>query len=406
VRKRWIVVLVCAFLIVFVAGIGTGMVVQARNSTVLVVSRDSIPEFKLVEDAWNITRDKYVDQTATTPKTLAYGTIAGMVHSLGDTGHSTFLTPDEVKQINQEEQGAIQGIGAEVQEKDGQVIVVAPLDGSPAQKAGIRPGDAILQVNGRVVTGVSQAVGLILGPVGTSVTLTIQDSSGVTRDIAIVRAVIELVDVRWHQLPGSSIVHLRISSFASGASRQLDSALAAIKAQGTTGLILDLRNNPGGLLDEAVSVASRFLPNANVLLLKDSSGKVTPIPVQRGVTVTDLPTVVLVNQGTASGAEIVAGALKDAGRARVIGETTFGTGTVLSQFSLSDGSALVLAIQEWLTPSGRTTWHVGLTPDVTVALAAGVSPLIPESEQGLTNAQLKGSGDQQLLSGLDSLMQK
>jgi carboxyl-terminal processing protease len=406
VRKRWIVVLVCAFLIVFVAGIGTGMVVQARNSTVLVVSRDSIPEFKLVEDAWNITRDKYVDQTATTPKTLAYGTIAGMVHSLGDTGHSTFLTPDEVKQINQEEQGAIHGIGAEVQEKDGQVIVVAPLDGSPAQKAGIRPGDAILKVNGRVVTGVSQAVGLILGPVGTSVTLTIQDSSGVTRDIAIVRAVIELVDVRWHQLPGSSIVHLRISSFPSGASKQLDSALAAIKAQGTTGLILDLRNNPGGLLDEAVSVASRFLPNGNVLLLKDSSGKVTPIPVQRGVTVTDLPTVVLVNQGTASGAEIVAGALKDAGRARVIGETTFGTGTVLSQFSLSDGSALVLAIQEWLTPSGRTTWHVGLTPDVTVALAAGVSPLIPESEQGLTNAQLKGSGDQQFLSGLDSLMQK
>jgi carboxyl-terminal processing protease len=406
VRKRWIVVLVCAFLIVFVAGIGTGMVVQARNSTVLVVSRDSIPEFKLVEDAWNITRDKYVDQTATTPKTLAYGTIAGMVHSLGDTGHSTFLTPDEVKQINQEEQGAIHGIGAEVREKDGQVIVVAPLDGSPAQKAGIRPGDAILKVNGRVVTGVSQAVGLILGPVGTSVTLTIQDSSGVTRDIAIVRAVIELVDVRWHQLPGSSIVHVRISSFASGASRQLDSALAAIKAQGTTGLILDLRNNPGGLLDEAVSVASRFLPNGNVLLLKESSGKVTPIPVQRGVTVTDLPTVVLVNQGTASGAEIVAEALKDAGRARVIGETTFGTGTVLSQFSLSDGSALVLAIQEWLTPSGRTTWHVGLTPDVTVALAAGVSPLIPESEQGLTNAQLKGSGDQQFLSGLDSLMQK
>jgi carboxyl-terminal processing protease len=406
VRKRWIVVLVCAFMVVFVAGIGTGVIVQTRNSTALVVSRDSISDFRLVEDAWNITREKYVDKTATTPKTLAYGTIAGMVDSLGDTGHSTFLTPDEVKQINQEEQGAIQGIGAEVQEKDGQVIVVAPLDGSPAQKAGIQPGDAILKVNGQAVTGVSQAVGLILGPAGTSVTLTIQDSAGVTRDITIVRAVIELVDVRWQELPDSSIVHLRISSFASGASRQLDSALSAIKAQGATGLILDLRNNPGGLLDEAVSVASRFLANGNVMLQKDSSGKITSVPVQRGATVTDLPTVVLVNKGTASGAEIVAGALKDSGRARVIGDTTFGTGTVLSQFSLQDGSALILAIQEWLPPSGKTIWHVGLTPDITVPLAARVSPLFPESEQALTNAQLQATGDQQLLSALGSLTQK
>lgn len=400
------IVVVCAFLLVFAAGAGAGVIVETQRSNALIVSKDSIPEFQLVEDAWNLTRDNYVDKTATTPQTLAYGTIAGMLDSLGDTGHSTFLTADEVKLVNQEEQGTFQGIGAEVQEKNGQVVVVTPLDGSPAQKAGLRSGDIILKVNGHVVTSVSQAVGLILGPAGTSVTVTIQDSTGVTRDIAIVRAVIKLVDVTWHELPGSSIADLRISSFDSGASSQLDSALAAIKAQGATGIILDLRDNPGGLLQEAVGVASRFLKTGNVLLEKDSSGKITPVPVLGGVSVTTLPMAVLVDEGTASGAEVVAGALKDAGGAKLIGETTFGTGTVLVQFPLSDGSALLLAVQEWLTPSGKTIWHTGLMPDVVVPLAAGAAPLVPEAEQGLTQAQLRASGDQQLLSALDLLSQK
>ena len=405
-RRSWLIVLVCGFLIVFAAGIGGGMIIQGQRSSVPAVSNDSISEFKLVEDAWNLTTEKYVDKTATVPQTLAYGTIAGMVDSLGDTGHSTFLTPDEVKQADQEEQGTFQGIGAEVQEKDGQVVIVAPLDGSPAQKAGLRPGDMILKVNGQAVTSVSQAVAIILGPAGTSVTLTIQDSTGATRDITIVRAVIKLVDVTWHELPGSSIADLRISSFDSGASSQLDSALAAIKAQGATGIILDLRDNPGGLLQEAVGVASRFLKTGNVLLEKDSSGKITPVPVLGGVSVTTLPMAVLVDEGTASGAEVVAGALKDAGGAKLIGETTFGTGTVLVQFPLSDGSALLLAVQEWLTPSGKTIWHTGLMPDVVVPLAAGAAPLVPEAEQGLTQAQLRASGDQQLLSALDLLSQK
>lgn len=400
-RKAWITVgKILGFAIVFAGGTGTGMIIESRNSTPLAVSKDSVGEFRLIEDAWNLTRDKYVDKTATTPQKLAYGSIAGMIDSLGDTGHSTFLTPEQVKQVNQEEQGSFQGIGVEVQEKNGQVVIVAPFDGSPAQKAGLRPGDIIAAVNGQSINSVADAVRLILGPAGTSVTLTIQDSAGATRQVTIVRAVINLVAVTWHQLPETTVAHLRIASFDNGASTQLDRALADIKSQGATAIILDLRDNPGGLLDEAIAVTSRFLDSGNVLLTKDASGKVTPVAVLRVPTVTTLPMTVLVNEGTASAAEITSGALRDAGRTKLVGETTFGTGTVLSQFSLSDGSAILLAIQEWLTPSGKTIWHTGLAPDQIVALAANATPVFPESEQGMTSAQLQASGDAQLIAAI------
>ena len=306
-------------------------------------------------------------------------------------------------------QGHYQGIGAEVQEKNGNVVIVAPMDGSPSQKAGLRSGDIILKVNGQLVTNVSDAVKRILGPAGTSVTLTIQSSSGTTRDVTLVRATINLVNITWQQLPGTSIAHLRIASFSENTSTDLDKALADIKEQGDTGIILDLRDNPGGLLEEVIGVTSRFIKSGNVLLEKDINGKITPVPVKQGVLVNELPMVVLVNQGTASGAEILAGALQDAGRAELVGETTFGTGTVLVPFPLPDGSEVVLAVQEWLTPSGKTIWHTGLTPNDpnnVVHLEAGVSPLFPESESSLTSSQLQASGDQQLTSALNLLQRE
>jgi len=362
---------------------------------------ESATEFQLIQQAWNLTQQYYVDKNATQPQRLAYDTIAGMIDSLGDTGHSTFLTPDEVKQQNDFTQGKLEGIGVEVQWKNNNVVIVAPIAGSPAQKAGLVSGDIILKVNGQSITSVSDAVSRILGPAGTSVTLTIQSVSGATRDVTIVRATINLVSVTWYQLPGTTVAHLRISSFIKGTSSGLDNALTEIKTRGATAIIFDLRDNPGGLLDEAVSVASRFLNSGNVLLEKDARGNITPVPVIHGATVTNLPVVVLINQGTASAAEIVAGALHDASRAELVGETTFGTGTVLEQFTLSDGSALLLAVQEWLTPAGKTIWHMGLTPDKVVPLPISVTPLSPETEQGMTSAQLQDSGDQQLLDALN-----
>jgi carboxyl-terminal processing protease len=403
-KKFLAIGLIFVVLLVFGLGMYAGITFERNNTQLAFISTDNSSEFQLIQQAWNITQENYVDENATRPQRLAYGAISGMIDSLGDTGHSTFLTPTEVKQQNNFDQGTLEGIGIEIQSKNGNVVIVAPLSGSPAEKAGLHSGDIILKVNGLPVIDVADAVNRILGPAGTSVTLTIQDVSGVTRDVTIIRATINLVSVSWQQLPGTSIAHLQIASLTQGASAALDKALSAIKAQGNTGIILDLRGNPGGLLDEAIGVASRFLSSGNVLLEKDASGNITPDPVLRNVKVTDLPMVVLIDQGTASGAEIVAGALQDSGRAKLIGQITFGTGTVLEQFSLSDGSALLLAIQEWLTPSGRTIWHTGLGPDTVVTLATGINPLSPESEKGMTASQLQSSGDQQLLSALNMLL--
>jgi carboxyl-terminal processing protease len=363
-------------------------------------------DLPLVQEAYNMIQRVYVDRTAIQPTQLEYGAVGGMVDALGDTGHSRFLSPAMVKQESQLTQGEFEGIGVEVQTKNGAIVVVAPIDGTPAQRAGLRPGDIITKVNGRDITGLplDQVVGMILGPTGTSVTLTIlRPGDGQTRDVTLVRARIAMQNVTWHQLPGTTIAHLRIAAFSQGVSKDLQKALTEIKAQGMTGIILDLRSDPGGLLDEVINVASEFLKSGDVLLEKDAQGKITPVPVQPESVVTGLPMVVLINGGTASAAEILAGALQDAHRATLEGETTFGTGTVLSQFRLSDGSALLLATQEWLTPAGRVIWHHGISPDVTSSLGINASPLLPEGESGMTAAQLQASGDTQLLRALDLL---
>jgi carboxyl-terminal processing protease len=329
-----------------------------------------------------------------------------MVDALGDTGHSRFLTPQMVQQQHNDLQGQYEGIGAYMEVKDGHIVVSAPMDGSPAQRAGLRPGDIILKVDGQNVADLplDEVVARILGPAGTQVTLTILDpKTGNMRDVTLQRAKITVENVTWQQLPGTTVAHVRIAAFSKGVTQDLKRALAGVQRQEMTGLVLDLRSNPGGLLNEAVGVASQFLGEGNVLLVKDAKGNTTHVPVQSGGVALDIPIVVLVDQGTASAAEIVTGALQDAGRATVVGETTFGTGTVLQEFPLSDGSVLLLATQEWLTPKGRVIWHQGLEPDTTVVLPSDAEPLSPLTERGLTVEQLQDSSDAQLLQALELL---
>lgn len=241
----------------------------------------------------------------------------------------------------------------------------------------------------------------ILGPAGTSVTLTILNpGSEQSRDVTLVRAHLTLHNVTWQRLPDTTIAHVRVAVFSKGVSQDLKQALTDIHQQGLTGIILDLRNDPGGLLDEAVGVASQFLSSGNVVLEQDAQGHTTPIAVKSGGLATTLPVVVLINQGTASGAEIVAGALQAAHRATLVGEKTFGTGTVLNEFKLSDGSVLLLATEEWLTPQGHLIWHQGIAPDEVIPLPANTSPLLPELEPGMSSTQLQANGDQQLLQAL------
>jgi carboxyl-terminal processing protease len=196
-----------------------------------------------------------------------------------------------------------------------------------------------------------------------------------------------------------------VSEFAEGATNQLVAALKAARAEGVTGVVLDLRNDPGGLRDEAIGVTSQFLRDGTVLVEQDARGGRTTYSVKPGGVATDLPLVALVDNGTASSAEIVAGALQDHRRATVVGSTTFGTGTVLSTFNLSDGSAIFLGTEEWLTPNGRQIWHQGIAPDVKVALPSSAVPLIPSDEAGMTPQQLQASQDAQLLKAVQELSQ-
>jgi carboxyl-terminal processing protease len=370
------------------------------------VPSNAISDFRLMAEAWNTIHEFFVGRAALRPRVLTYGAISGMVRALGDVGHSTFLSPQMVKQVRNFERGEFNGIGAEVQMKDGHVVIVAPIDGSPAQKAGLRPGDIILKVDGQDITGMAldQVVKQILGRPGTSVTLAILSSrGGITRDVTLVRAPIKVNHVTWQRLPGTTMAHLRIASFNQGITELVRKALTEIKTAGLSGIIFDLRNNPGGLLDEAIGTASQFLHQGNVLLQKNAKGEIKPTPVQPGAIAPNIPMAVLINSGSASAAEIVAGALQDARRATLVGERTFGAGTVLSEFQLSDGSALLLAIQEWLTPGGHTIWHKGITPKIEVHLSPEVAPLIPPAERTMTEAELKASKDEQLLRALEVL---
>ncbi len=250
----------------------------------------------------------------------------------------------------------------------------------------------------------TRVVERIDGPAGTTVTLGIFDpSSRRTFDVTLRRTRIRLDYVTWNAIPGTPFADLRIAALNPGAGRRVTAALKQIEAQGMRGAVVDLRADPGGELDEAISVASEFLRKGDALLEKDSHGAVAHDAIRPGGAAPDLPIVVLVDRGTASGAEIVAGALQDAKRAAVIGETTFGTGTVLSDFPLSDGSRLRLAVREWLTPSGRSIWHKGIVPDTAVPLPSNAELVTPASLKGMSRESLAASSDLQMKKALEML---
>ncbi len=408
-KMRWRYVGVLFLVLsVFVFGLTGGVMLDRYVSVASAApsSADSRPNTDLLLQAWRLIDNHYVDRDAVEQQRLTYGAIAGMVDALGDTGHSTFLTPEMLKQHHSYTAGSFEGIGAQVEKRGDYVVIVAPMDDSPALKAGLKPGDAIFKVDDEDMTGksVQDVISKILGPAGTQVKLTIIDmSDGSQREVTLTRAKIVVNNVTWAQVPGTTIAVLRITGFSDGIGEGLKKALTEIKAQNMTGVILDLRNNPGGLLSEAITTASQFLSNGDVMQQRDSKGSVEKIPVVSGGLATDLPMVTLINYGSASASEIVSGALQDAGRAKLIGETTFGTGTVLNTFNLPDGSAMLLATSEWLTPNGRVIWHQGIKPDEKISLPAGVAPLTPAVLKTQTERDYKASRDLQLQRAVELL---
>jgi carboxyl-terminal processing protease len=367
------------------------------------------PEFAVFEQAWKILHDNYVDPKALDPTTLTYGAISGLLSSVGDTDHTRFLSPQDLANENSSLSGSVVGIGAEMSTVNGNAVIQSVIPGSPAEKAGLTGGDTVLSVDGVSTSGqdVDAIVAKIRGTAGTTVVLSIQHagaSAPVT--VSIVRAKVDVPSVSWAMVPGTKIADVRIEQFANNATKELTAQVAAARKAGATALVLDLRGNPGGYVGEAVGVASQFLKDGNVYQNQDRDGKVTPVAVTPGGTITDLPLAVLVDNGTASSSEIVSGAIQDAKRGTLIGARTFGTGTVLTQFPLSDGSALLIGTVEWLTRDGRQIWKQGIQPDIPVALTSADAMVVPNDLTHMTPAQFKATGDGQLVKAISVLSTK
>ena len=289
-----------------------------------------------------------------------------MTEAVGDTGHTSFLTPEERAARSNDLSGQYVGIGVRIDTaEDGLPLVIGVFPDSPAEKAGLAVGDEIVAVDGKPTTGhtIDDVVTWVRGEAGSSVVVTVRPgATGKEREVSMIRAAVAVDPVSWTLVPGTKTALIRLDQFSTGAADDLKKALGQAREAGADRLVLDLRGNPGGYVNEADAVASQFLKSGTVFVERAADGKETTHPVTPGGIATDLPLIVLVDGGTASSSEIVSGAIQDAGRAQIVGIKTFGTGTVLGEFLLTDGSALRVGTVEWLTPSGRRIWHEGITP--------------------------------------------
>ncbi len=363
-------------------------------------------DFGLFWEALQVIQERYVDRSALDDTSLTYGAIRGMVESLGDTGHTEFLTPDEVQVQQDSLSGTLTGIGVMLGERGGRPVVMSVISGAPAEAAGVRSGDIILAVDGTSAErlGTEGIVERVRGLEGTEVTLTVMHR-GVAepQDITIVRQRIQLEPVSWSFVPGTRIADVRLIQFSSGAADAVRVALEEAIGQGAQAIVLDLRSNPGGLVEEAVGVASHFLDEGVVYQRRDADDASAPVSVLPDGLATDLPLVVLIDLGTASSAEIVSGAIADNERGTLVGEQTFGTGTVLNTIELSDGSAVRVGIERWLTPDGELIFDRGITPDEIVELPLDGALLEPADLRGLSAEGFAASSDLQLLRAVELL---
>lgn len=404
----WLVTLLMASMLVLGSGVGyvRGAETPAGNCP---ASKDTCQKFNDFWKVWDIAEKRFVDPKAIKPDKMIAGAINGMLDSFGDQGHTRYLTAEENKSFAEQLRASFEGIGAYMDMSGPLPAVMAPLEGSPAEKAGILPGDVILRINGQSTEGLTEeeVISRIKGPKGTQVKLEVRHPGQETSvEITITRDRVTFPNVTWRMLPGN-IAHIRLSQFSENVDAAVRKAVDDARVQGAAGLIFDVRDNPGGLRDQAISVSGLFVPNNSVILnevMRDGSKK--EFRSEEKNPVLDLPMVVLVNNGSASSAEILAGALQDYGRAKLVGVPTNGTGTVLSTISLDNGTALLLGTAQWQTPKGRYLRRQGVTPDFTVGLPIGVRALTPTTEKQLSAAQLLATQDTQIKKALELLGKK
>lgn len=338
-------------------------------------------DFKLFWDTWNLVSQNYVDKKAIDPQKMYYGAIQGMVAALGDP-YTVFLPPEAQQASTEELGGSFSGVGIELgYNKDKNLVVIAPLEGTPAEKAGIVAGDVIVKIGDKDSSNISlpDAVSLIRGPSGTEITLEIYHEGDtktkpvtLKRDTIIVKSVTYL-DKKTPQ--GKNISYIKLSRFGERTEQEWTDAVSRTLASAPSGVILDLRNNPGGYLGGAVDIGSEFIATGqNIALREEANGNKENYPVNRNGKLLKLPLIVLVNKGSASASEIVAGAIQDLKRGRLVGDQTFGKGTIQDTHNLEGGTGIHITIAKWLTPNGNWVHNAGLTPDVKVEATTSADP--------------------------------
>lgn len=334
-------------------------------------------DFNLYWDVWRRVQEKYIDKPVS-DETLFYGSIEGLLASLKDP-YSVFLKPKDAKRFSQDLAGSFSGIGAELGLKKDIIVIIAPLPESPAEKVGIKAGDKILEVDGADTSGwtLDEAVSRIRGQKGTTVRLKIwRESFEKPQDFSIVRDTIVIKSLTWKMIdgegkddPAGKIVYMKLSHFNEDTVDLFEQAVREIVLKNPMALILDVRNNPGGFLDTAVRLSSEWIPKGKIVVEKFSSGRTEVYNSIGKHRLSNMRTVVLVNQGSASATEILAGALQDYGKAAVVGsEKTFGKGSVQDYEQLPDGSGLKITVAEWLTPKGRHINKNGVMPDKLITI--------------------------------------
>jgi len=355
-------------LAVFIFGFWLG-----KSQVVCPVCPPADVDFSLFWEAWKTVEEKYVDKEKINIQEMIYGAISGMIKSLNDP-YTVFLKPEDAKRFIEDVKGTFEGVGMEIDIRDDQLQVIAPLEGTPAQKAGLRPGDIILKIDGKSIIDITidEAVNLIRGPKGTEVILTIyRQEWEESKDIKIIRGVIDIPSLML-EIRDDQIAYLRLYQFSEKAASDFREAAIKILSSDAQKIILDLRNNPGGYLEVAQEIAGWFLEKGQLVAIEDfgESKEQKDHLAEGNAKLVSYAMVVLINKGSASGSEILAGALRDNRGVKIIGETSFGKGSVQELTKLKGSSSLKITIARWLTPNGEFIADKGLEPDIKVEMTA------------------------------------